>query len=602
MALMADCKLPLILSTWLALCGLVQSRAAADVIVVSNRTSSAIPFSATSDGKSENFSLAAGDLAPIRVRDAAVIAYRSRGGVQRFRLAPNSVCFFAQDQSGGAVQLHEIGFGGRNEVTETPRPETFPAPETFSTDGATITVKILVDDDQPLVQRVWEPELRKRIAACSDILRRHCFVRLKVVAAGSWDSDDATTDFSKALREFEREVDAGPAQLAIGFTSQFHVTRGRTNLGGIREPFSRHILIREWRHRASESGRLELLVHELGHYLGAAHSPEQISAMRPVLADKQANAVGFRVGYDPVNTLIANLVAEELRNRDLVKYHQLTPWTKAQLTPIYAEIARTLPKDPAAPQFVALMNAGGSRRGAVSASGVVGGARHVLAAVLAAAEANRAATGGLAEPLDGDPLAELYFRQAASAALELEDKLAAPAYLLGLAVALGQPDTLARSPVVAKLLGAIENPQQRKRRAAVLGNPTMHGRADLLAHFVVSAALAATGGSKLAESAGFLKEYADAGGDSGFSFADLAADYAGIQFAVKLGRSPDLLNEIAGSFVAADYVLSDQGLPEGLSSAQFVLQYGTSTDERFLEMRENILLQVAGLPGYAGAR
>jgi hypothetical protein len=57
---------------------------------------------------------------------------------------------------------------------------------------------------------------------------------------------------------------------------------------------------------------LELLVHELGHFFGAAHSPETNSVMRPLLADKQANSTRFRIGFDPLNALAMNLVTEEM--------------------------------------------------------------------------------------------------------------------------------------------------------------------------------------------------------------------------------------------------------------------------------------------------
>ena len=53
-------------------------------------------------------------------------------------------------------------------------------------------------------------------------------------------------------------------------------------------PLHTHILIREWKPR-TEPERLEVLVHELGHFLGACHSPENDSVMRPLLGDGRAN-------------------------------------------------------------------------------------------------------------------------------------------------------------------------------------------------------------------------------------------------------------------------------------------------------------------------
>src|SRR3990172_8995441 len=64
-----------------------------------------------------------------------------------------------------------------------------------------------------------------------------------------------------------------PAQLAIGFTSQYQVVTGRVHMAGTRGTLQSHILVREWSQHMSEPERLELLVHELGHFLGASPNP-----------------------------------------------------------------------------------------------------------------------------------------------------------------------------------------------------------------------------------------------------------------------------------------------------------------------------------------
>ena len=154
------------------------------------------------------------------------------------------------------------------------------------------------------------------------MLEKHAGVRLKVVAVGNWDSDDTVTDFFESLGEFERDVKPFPAQLAIGFTSQYQVVQGRTHMAGTRGALHGHILVREWSRQMSEPERLELLVHELGHFLGASHSPEPTSVMRPVLGDRQAVRKGFQVRFDPVNTLIISMVGEELRRRRIQKHRR----------------------------------------------------------------------------------------------------------------------------------------------------------------------------------------------------------------------------------------------------------------------------------------
>ena len=77
-------------------------------------------------------------------------------------------------------------------------------------------------------------------------------------------------------------------------------------------PLHPYILMREWT-PTTEPGRLEVLLHELGHYLGAVHSPEPTSVMRRKLGDGRSVSLRFPVGFDPLNTLAMNLVVGELR-------------------------------------------------------------------------------------------------------------------------------------------------------------------------------------------------------------------------------------------------------------------------------------------------
>jgi len=59
---------------------------------------------------------------------------------------------------------------------------------------------------------------------------------------------------------------------------------------------------------------------------------------------------------------------------------------------------------------------------------------------------------------------------------------------------------------------------------------TLNQRKDFAEHFLLSAAIAATGDAILADAVGLYKEVADSKGKSGFSFTDLAADRAGTRF------------------------------------------------------------------------
>lgn len=231
-------------------------------------------------------------------------------------------------------------------------------------------------------------------------------------------------------------------------------------------------------------------------------------------------------------------------------------------------------------------------------------AQKVLAAVVEAAGANhrlplRDAPGASAPfRRSGDELTVYYVRAAATAARRLPDKEAAPAFLLALGIALDDSSLLRKNLLTSRLWRRVEPDDAREKRLAVLGEPTLHGRHDLAQHFSVSAGLTAAAGPQAAESAGILKEMLDSRGGSGFSFADLSADFAGIAFARRLRDKPDLLADIEKSFRIADFAISPRGLPEGLSAAEFAKKYGSLKDERFLRVQEDIRKRIVALPGY----
>ena len=132
---------------------------------------------------------------------------------------------------------------------------------------------------------------------------------------------------------------------------------GGVHLGGTRGPLDSHVLIREWSKYIGEYEKLEVLVHELGHVLGAAHSPEPRSVMRPKLGDRRVNAREFRVGFDPLNTLAMYLIAEQLQNNRVTRVRDLPMPTKRRLADIYAELVLAMPRDPAAMNYLKSLGA-----------------------------------------------------------------------------------------------------------------------------------------------------------------------------------------------------------------------------------------------------
>jgi hypothetical protein len=124
-----------------------------------------------------------------------------------------------------------------------------------------------------------------------------------------------------------------------------------------------HILLRESAPNVYEAEKLEALVHELGHFLGAAHSADPNSAMRPVIGDGKANGQNFQIGFDDVNAKIIRLVSSEVTFLKVRRYRDLSDRTKARITAEYIRLAKELPKDPAAKRFIELIESSKTSRG-----------------------------------------------------------------------------------------------------------------------------------------------------------------------------------------------------------------------------------------------
>jgi hypothetical protein len=214
----------------------------------------------------------------------------------------------------------------------------------------------------------------------------------------------------------------------------------------------------------------------------------------------------------------------------------------------------------------------------------------VVAAVRAAAE-EAAALPEATRP-GGDALADLYVRRAAAAAGD-----DAKAFLLGLAYGGEGTGAILKIPAAKAALQDVETKAEGDRRRASLGTPSLRGRADWFAHFVVSAGIVAVSGEALATTVGLGKELADLRGASGFSFADLLADDAGIAFA-KWVLDPEgkgRLARVAGAFLGASYMPDATGLPDGVPAKAFERDYGTVSDPRFLALRKEVADRVKAL-------
>ena len=112
-----------------------------------------------------------------------------------------------------------------------------------------------------------------------------------------------------------------------------------------------------------------------------------------------------------------------------------------------------------------------------------------------------------------------------------------------------------------------------KYNAPVSIHPTLAGRGDLAQHFSISAALAGIADSHIANVIGVFKEVQDSQGGSGFSFADLTADRAGVRFAEQAIKSAasaqDVQQRVISLNIESAIMPSITALPEGLQDPEF---------------------------------
>lgn len=559
----------------------------ASVVVVSNRTERPISFHAAVDGlPPKAITLAAGDSRPLYGEQSAKLITSQHG--QRSEIALDADCaYYFSTNAAGGLALNKIG------LNDSPGTKWKPiSPGAFQFPNANvITVKIVVDEDELRPRPLWERTIRERIAKASAVLEAHCGIRLQVVAVATWNSDNHQKDFNLAMQEFEREASPAPAQVAIGFSSQYEIVKGRFHMGATRGPLHSHIILKERSRNVLETERLELLVHELGHMLGASHSPEPTSVMRPVLTGALQRRAGASVQFDAPNTLLMALLAQEIRLRRIKQFSEITPETRRRMREIYSALEPTLPDDPAAAQYQQLASAARARS-------LVDDARAVLQHVVRIAKEQKTQNKQSATPIMGDRLLELYVRQAAIAAKRVKKENGPRAFVLALGVALDDSNALRNVPFAGSVTSHIEQGHEQPSRIAAIGNPTMRDRPDLAKHFFVSAHLVALAGSDAARSAGLIKEFVDARGDSGFSFADMAANRAGIVFANAVLTGRLTLDDVAQRFTVDAFLPPVHELREQLDATELTEAFGGVGDPRFDAQLKRIEARIQALPVY----
>jgi len=119
---------------------------------------------------------------------------------------------------------------------------------------------------------------------------------------------------------------------------------------------------------------------------------------------------------------------------------------------------------------------------------------------------------------------------------------------------------------------------------------TLKNRHDLAQHYLISSAINAVSGTAWSKAIGLEKELKDSDGGSGFSFVDLMADIAGnklAQASLTESSAVELQSKMARLSGEESIMGEIGGLAEGLTSAEFRLEYGnTNSDEYITVVRE----------------
>lgn len=573
-------------------------RADAGFVVVVNTTDSAIRFT-VGHAKSDTrpYTLGPDEVKRVPVGRHPELSFEAGGKPSRYRLEPYTAYAFTPSKLGVTLQGIEL-------AAPMPRPEdVHEAPPKVPKPFA-LAVRVMVDDAEARPRAAWEKALRERVAAASEFLERECGVVLKVSDVGSWSSDPRARTAATLLKDFETIVPTGGPTVALGLSSRLvaqPAAGDRCGPAATNGPLHGHVLVSE-SSLVSEAERVELLAHQLAHLLGAAHSPDPQSLMRPTMGDGKARLVKFRIGLDPLNALAVGIWVEEMQGGGLKEWGDLRPLARERLTAVYKTIARALPDDPVAKDYVTRLDRLAPAARNVEAERPALTAKQLAVRKVVRAVTIRAADLGKkpeAERLKGDELTVELVRTAASVAATEEKELQPAALLIGLGLALDHSTTLRDNPLTRAFCRPVESDLELRERVSVLGSPTVRGRRDLCQHFVVSAALAELLEPAAAEAAGLLKERLDMAGTSGFSFTDVAADFAGVELARELRRDPRAVARVSVVFEVKDFIPDVAGLAEGLSKKKFEADYGSETDPRFRNMLAEVRKRVHELPGYS---
>jgi len=132
---------------------------------------------------------------------------------------------------------------------------------------------------------------------------------------------------------------------------------------------------------------------------------------------------------------------------------------------------------------------------------------------------------------------------------------------------------------------------------------TLRDRRDLMQHFLISAALTVSTDKGLTDAIGLSKEMEDSQGGSGFSFADLLADRAGVKFAESATANKSNAIQLQefmsrNDLKESDYMPSHKELPEAITSLEFKKRFIDVKNKKYLFVENELTQRILTTPLY----
>ncbi len=155
---------------------------------------------------------------------------------------------------------------------------------------------------------------------------------------------------------------------------------------------------------------------------------------------------------------------------------------------------------------------------------------------------------------------------------------------------------------VEQMIGPVRTDRMKRHKRKTKG-VGLANRKDLRLHFIISSALQIAADHGITNVIGEFKELLDAGkGGSGFSFVDLAADRAGVRFALSATNDTSALRfqtHLANNAKEDLFFPDINGLPEGLSQEVFERYFVNLESERYRALVASVDTCIHQLPIYS---